>query len=225
MAAKWARQFLHILRIDLQVRGTVPSDSLPIGLLVANHTSWLDILVILTVLPARFVAKDEIRAWPVVGGLCKRAGTLFIHREKRNDTLRVNRQILGLLQSGRWVAVFPEGMTSDGSILYHFHASLLQPVIDTRALLYPVAIRYSLADDGISRHTAYVGISIFQSLLKILRQPETQAELIFCEPIASRHINRRMLARLAEQEIAQTLSVAIKHMEPGTPCGPPGALQ
>ncbi|HNO74747.1 MAG TPA: lysophospholipid acyltransferase family protein [Nitrosomonas mobilis] len=225
MAAKWAQQFLCILHVNLCVRGAVPSDNQAVGLLAANHTSWLDILVMLAVLPVRFVAKDEIRGWPLVGGLCERAGTLFIHREKRSDALRVNRQIFDLLQSRRYVAVFPEGMTGDGSVLHHFHASLLQPVISTQTRLYPVAIRYSLADDGVSRHTAYVNISIFQSLLQILRQPRTQAELIFCEPITCHNLNRRELARLAEQAIARVLAVEIRHMEPEKPCGLPGALR
>ncbi|MCC7135835.1 MAG: 1-acyl-sn-glycerol-3-phosphate acyltransferase [Nitrosomonas sp.] len=225
VAAKWAQQFLRILHVDLRIRGTIPSYNQSVGLLVANHTSWLDILVLLTVLPVRFVAKDEIRGWPLIGGLCERAGTLFIHREKRSDALRVNRQIADLLQSGRFVTVFPEGMTGDGTVLHHFHASLLQPVIHTQTRLYPVAIQYSLADDGVSRHTAYVDISIFQSLLKILRQPYTRAELVFCEPIACHNQNRRELARLAEQTIAHMLAVEIRHMEPEKPCDIPGEPQ
>lgn len=219
----WARQFLRILRVELCVRGTIPTNNYSGGLLVANHTSWLDILVILAMLPVRFVAKAEIRGWPLVGGLCKRAGTLFIHREKRSDALHINRKIEELVQSGRFVAVFPEGMTGDGSVLHHFHASLLQPVISTQTCLHPVAIRYSLADDG-DHHTAYVNISIFQSLQKILRQPRTRAELIFCEPIAYHNLNRRELARLAEQAIASALTVEIRHMEPERSCDLPDAL-
>ena len=225
MAAMWAQQFLRILHVDLCVRGAAPSNDQSGGLLVANHTSWLDILVILATLPVRFVAKDEIRDWPLVGGLCKRAGTLFIQREKRSDALRVNRQIVDLVQSGKFAAVFPEGMTGDGSVLHHFHASLLQPVISTQTCLYPVAIRYSLAEDGVSHHTAYVNVSIFQSLLKILRQPRTRAELIFCEPIAYHNLNRRELARLAEHAIASALAVEIRHMAPEKPCDLPGAPQ
>lgn len=225
MAAKWASQFLRILHVDLVVRGAVPAEGELGRLLVANHTSWLDILVMLAVLPVRFVAKEEIRDWPLVGGLCVRAGTLFIHREKRGDALRVSRQITGLLQSGAVIAVFPEGMVGDGTVLHHFHASLLQPTISTKTCLYPVAIRYSLADDGVSRHTAYVDVSIFQSLKQILRQPQTQAELIFCEPVVCFDLNRRELARLAEQSIAHILTVEVRHMKPEKPCDLPDAQQ
>ncbi|MDT8364658.1 MAG: lysophospholipid acyltransferase family protein [Nitrosomonas sp.] len=225
MAANWARQFLGILRVDLHVRGVVPLDDRLGGLLVANHTSWLDILVMLAVLPIRFVAKEEIRGWPLLGGLCERAGALFIQREKRSDALRVNRNIIDLLRSGMFVTVFPEGMTGDGTVLHHFHTSLLQPVISTEAYLYPVAIRYLLMDGAVSRHTVYMDISIFQSLLQILRQPQTRAELIFCEPIVCHNLNRRELARLAEQSIARVLEVEIKHMEPEKSCDLPGALR
>ncbi len=225
MAARWAQQFLRILHIDLVVRGVVPAEGESGRLLVANHTSWLDILVMLAVLPVRFIAKQEIRSWPLVGGLCARAGTLFIHREKRGDALRVNLQITDLLQSGAIIAVFPEGMVGDGTVLHHFHASLLQPVITTKTSLYPVAIRYSLADDGVSHHTAYVGVSIFQSLLQILRQPQTQAELIFCELVVCFNLNRRELARLAEQSIARTLAVEVRHKKSEKPCDLPDGQQ
>ncbi len=214
MACKWAQKFLCILNIRLRFSGTLPADE-PLGrLLVANHTSWLDILVILAVFPVRFVAKAEIGAWPLLGLLCKNAGTLFIEREKRGDTRRINQMIGSILKAGRSVVIFPEGMTSNGETLQHFHASLLQPAITAQTFLCPLAIRYRRQDGTRNTSVIYVSVSILQSLMQILDEPEIEAELIFREPIPAVSRNRRELARLAEQSIAQALSLKITRTVP-----------
>ncbi|MDF0677730.1 MAG: lysophospholipid acyltransferase family protein [Nitrosomonas sp.] len=149
---------------------------------VANHISWLDIMVILAVYPVHFVAKAEISTWPILGRLCRNAGTLFIEREKRGDTLRINRRISSILKDGRSVVIFPEGTTGDGDALQHFHASLLQPAVTAETLLYPGAIRYRNRDGSRNSSVAYVSVTIPQSLMQILAEPEIQVELIFRSP-------------------------------------------
>lgn len=226
MVGHWARQFLHILNIKLRTSGALPPVNNQQGvMLVANHISWMDILVILAVFPSRFVAKAEIRTWPLLGWLSMRAGTLFIQRDKRSDTLRVNRTIGRLLGTGYSIAVFPEGTTSDGGILHHFHASLLHPAVNAQTFLQPTAIRYR--DTNGMRNTAvpYVEISIVQSLMRILNQPGIEAELIFEAPISCTGKNRRELARLAEQSISRALSLDIIRMVPETPSYPPSEQQ
>lgn len=221
MARRWARGFLHILNIELRTGNVPPCDQHKGVMLVANHISWLDILVILATFPVRFVAKAEIRSWPLLGWLSKRAGTLFIEREKRSDTLRTNRTIGELLTKGDSVAVFPEGMTSDGGVLHHFHASLLQPAVAAHTLLYPAAIRYRDPDGERNTGVAYVGISIVQSLLRILDQPQVEAALIFGPAIVCASRNRRELARLAEHTIAEELAIEIRRMADETASGLP----
>lgn len=206
----WAQKFLRILKVKLSFGGILPVCHQRGVILVANHISWLDIVVILAVCPVRFVAKAEIGTWPVLGRLCRNAGTLFIEREKRNDTLRINQQISSVLKTGYSVVIFPEGTTGDGDVLLHFHASLLQPAVTAQALLYPVAIRYSHRDGSRNLNVAYVSVTILQSLMKILAEPEIQVELIFKEPVSGVDKNRRELARLAEKSIAQALSLNIK---------------
>ena len=119
-------------------------------LVVANHVSWLDIFALHAVGPVRFIAKAEIERWPVLGGLVRGVGTLFIERARRHDTHRVNQEIARALAAGDIVAVFPEGTTTDGTALLPFKGSLLQPIIDAQGHVQPVAIRYRDAD-GIRR--------------------------------------------------------------------------
>ncbi|SCX14701.1 lyso-ornithine lipid acyltransferase [Nitrosomonas eutropha] len=217
MICKWAQKFLHILNVKLSSGGSLPACNQQGVLFVANHTSWLDIIVILALYPVRFVAKAEISTWPVLGWLCRSAGTLFIERKKRGDTLRVNQKIDSMLKAGCSVAIFPEGATCNGDVLLHFHASLLQPVVTAKALLCPIAIRYSNRDGSRNTSVVYVTVTILQSLMLILNEPEIQAELNFMSPIPGDDKNRRELARLAEKAIAQALSLKIMHTVPEIP--------
>jgi 1-acyl-sn-glycerol-3-phosphate acyltransferase len=194
-------------------------------MLAANHISWLDVYSLQTVCPARFVAKAEIRDWPLLGWLSRNAGTLFIERSKRSDTARINRHISEALAIGDRVAVFPEGTTGDGKALMHFHASLLQPAITVGAMLYPVAIRYTNRAGELSTAAPYVNISMMESLRRVLREPWINVELIFGSPISSNGKNRRELARDAEHAIASALSLPVPHKAPGIRSDPQGGSQ
>ena len=90
-------------------------------LIVANHVSWLDIFVLNTLQPARFIAKSELKRWPLVGRFATNAGTLFIDRARRHDTHKVNRHAAEVLAHGDVIAIFPEGTTTDGRDVLPFH--------------------------------------------------------------------------------------------------------
>ncbi len=221
MAQKWSVGLLAILCIRLRFSGTLPEAKDQPIMLVANHVSWLDVYSLNTVCPARFVAKSEIRKWPLLGWFSQNVGTLFIERAKRRDTARINQDIGNALTLGDRVAVFPEGTTGDGTILQHFHASLLQSAVAVEALLYPVAIRYYDVSGEVSKAAAYVSISLLESLRQILQQPWIDVELIFPDPVNSNGKNRRELARITEQAIANALSLPIPHKVPGKSSYPP----
>ncbi|MDQ3184928.1 MAG: 1-acyl-sn-glycerol-3-phosphate acyltransferase [Pseudomonadota bacterium] len=225
MAQNWSAGLLAILCIRLRYSGAVPGAEMERVMLAANHVSWLDVYSLNAVCPAHFVAKSEIREWPLLGWLSRNAGTLFIERTKRSDTARINEDIGNALTTGDRVAIFPEGTTSDGTMLRHFHASLLQPAVTVAAILCPVAIRYKDAAGGISKAAAFVNISMLESLRRILRQPWIEVELIFAEPIHSSGKNRRELARHAEHAIADALSLPLPHKALGKPFDLPSELQ
>jgi len=120
------------------------------------------------------------------------------------------------------VAVFPEGTTSDGTLLRAFHASLLQPAVHSQSRVWPVAIRYEHADGSLNTAPAYAGeISFGESLRQILNQPVIHVELTFAAPINAHGKIRRELARQAEQVIASALNLAV----PGKKSGMPADLQ
>lgn len=217
MMQRWCVRVVGALNLRVEARGEAPVDRSRPALLVANHVSWLDIFVINVVCPARFVAKSEIRRWPLVGILCERAGTLFIERARRRDTGRLNEIMRAALEEGDRVAVFPEGTTSDGRYLHHFHASLLQPAVSIGASLYPTGVRYLRPDGSVNVEAAYYGdMSLLESILLLVAQREVRAEVIFASPISSENKRRRELARASERVIAASLSLEVERRTPGT---------
>ena len=142
----WSRRMLAIMGIALDVQGQAPRHG-PV-LQVANHISWLDILVMNAAHPSRFVSKADAQHWPLLGSLISGAGTLYIERENRRDALRVVHRMAERLREGDVVSVFPEGTTGDGAQLLPFHANLLQSAISACAPVQPVALRYLQRDSG-----------------------------------------------------------------------------
>lgn len=148
------------------------------GLLVCNHVSWLDIFVINALAPAAFVAKDEVRRWPLIGWLCAHTETIFLERGSRAAAQRTRETIAARLRAGIRVAVFPEGTTSGGDRVLPFHAALLQGAIDAAAPAIPVALRYVDRSGNPSRAPAYDGaITLWQCLRAIARAPGLTAHL------------------------------------------------
>jgi len=215
MIRRWSTKLLRILNVSLSVSGNPPAGG---SLLVANHVSWLDIYLINSICPPRFVAKSEIRKWPAVGWLSERTGVLFVERERRSDASRVGRAISEAIASGDLVAVFPEGTTSDGLRILSFRAPLLEPALTCKSSLHPVALRYVTSSGEIDIRVAYAGETSFgQSLWAILGQEEVRAEIIFAEAIEVAGHNRKTLAKQAESVIAAALNLPTPGTTPETP--------
>lgn len=200
----WSRRLLRALGIEIQARG----GAIPRGcLLVANHVSWLDVFVINALTPSAFVAKAEVRRWPLLGWLAARNDTVFLQRGSRGHIAVVNREIGALLQGERNVAVFPEGTTTDGTQVLHFHAALLQPAIETGRVVQPLAIRYQTHTGAYSDAPAYHGdISLGRCIATILATPHIVARtdiLPACE--ASSGQSRREMARAIRTNILQLI--------------------
>lgn len=146
----WARKLLAIVRVRVTVHGRPPAVRGEGALIVANHVSWLDIHVLHSLIPSRFVSKAEVRDWPLIGWMAEQAGTLFLDRRKKADARRVNETMAALLRQGECLALFPEGTTTDGTRLLPFYPSLLQPAVVAGARVWPAVIRYRHPDGRIN---------------------------------------------------------------------------
>jgi 1-acyl-sn-glycerol-3-phosphate acyltransferase len=190
----WALKMLAILGIRLELRGVPPAAG-PV-LLVANHISWLDILVMHAARYCRFVSKADVKRWPLIGTLATGAGTLYIERESRRDALRVVHHVAESLQRGEIVAVFPEGTTSDGLALLPFHANLIQAAISACALVQPVALKFvDTATGATSLTPCYLGDdTLVGSVWRTLAGPPITAVVAYGEPQADQGRDRRTWA-------------------------------
>ncbi len=202
----WARDLLAILKVAVVVKGDPSAAHQSGALLVANHVSWMDIYLLFSVVPTRFISKAEVRGWPLIGWLAEAAGTLFLTREKKVDAMRMNLMMATHLHEGDCLALFPEGTTSDGTGLLPFYPSLFQPAVDAEAHIWPVRIRYLTLEGEYCPDAAYHGdTSLGQSLLKIARLKGVRAEVTFLPPIPSKGRVRRELAKAAEAAIGEGL--------------------
>jgi 1-acyl-sn-glycerol-3-phosphate acyltransferase len=197
----WAHAMLDKLGVGLQVCGQPPARG-PV-LLVANHISWLDILVMHAARHCRFVAKADVRHWPLIGPMASAAGTLYIERESRRDALRVVHRMAECLKAGDIVAVFPEGTTSDGTGLLPFHANLLQAAISANAPAQPVGLTFvDTVTRAVSVAPAYVGDdSLAGSVWRTLAAPPLTAIVAYGEPQHALGRDRRQWAAQLRRDV------------------------
>lgn len=141
------RRHIRIYSCTVTHEGPVPQS----GLLVANHLSYLDILVLSSITPAVFVSKSEVRNWPLFGWLASLGGTVFIQRERRTHVGPVNREIASIMADGALVTVFPEGTSTNGDVVLPFRSPLLEPVMAGAHSIATAFLHYEL-DGGDARH-------------------------------------------------------------------------
>ncbi len=207
---RWSARLMRHLAAHLTVHGVPPHDDGEPVMLVSNHVSWLDIFVINAAVPTRFVAKSEIRGWPLIGWLCVKAGTLFIERGRWRDLARLDEVIADALRNnavgGASIGVFLEGTTTDGREVLPFHSALLRPAQLAKVHIVPVAIRYCRSDGSACTEAAYDGDkTLLDTIRLMLTQHEIHTHVHFLTPVNAQGLHRRELARQTREAIVQTL--------------------
>ncbi|HNZ48583.1 MAG TPA: lysophospholipid acyltransferase family protein [Candidatus Hydrogenedentes bacterium] len=135
----WARTFSFVIGMKRQTSGAVPA---PPFLLVANHITYFDMLVLACETGCIFVSREDVEHWPVIGTFAKSLHMLFIDRSKRRDALRVNRLISKALTEGDGIVIFPESRVSCGMAVEEFKSPLLQPAVDLQIPVHYASISY-----------------------------------------------------------------------------------
>ena len=219
----WSGRLLRALNIVTVIEGEVPPDAASV-VFVPNHVSWIDVFFISSIHPTRFIAKSEIREWPVAGWIAESVGTIFLHRGRRHDIGRINDIVHAALTNGDCVGLFPEGTTTDGDHLLKFHSSLFEPAVANSARVHPVAIRYEEPDGTLCRAAAYVGeLTFAQSMGLVIRKPRIIARIRFASPIEAGGMTRRELAAVTADSVASLLGLPPPRTTPGTSGDPPAA--
>jgi len=198
----WSRRLMAFCGIRILVSGQ-PLLTGPV-LWVANHVSWIDIFVVNSVRATAFVAKSEIRSWPLIGWLAAGAGTIFIERGQRHAVHAIGEAVQVRFQQGEAVGLFPEGTTSEGDTVRPFHASLFEPARAACIPIQPVVLRF-LQHGQRSPLAAFVGEeTLAANLWRVLGATGLAVEIEFVTPLADQAPDGAPLTRLEISKLART---------------------
>ncbi|MFJ9516718.1 lysophospholipid acyltransferase family protein [Kitasatospora sp. NPDC101801] len=196
----WTRSLLTAMGVRLRVVGVPAPGSV---LRVANHISWLDIVLFTAVRPGPMLAKTEVRDWPVLGPLTGRGGTVYIDRDHLRQLPDRVAEMAAVLRSGRPITAFPEGSTWCGEAGGRFRPAAFQAAIDAAAPVQPVTIRYRQPDGRLCTAPAYVGDDeLLPSIRRVVAARGLVAEVTFHSPMPTDNgTDRRLLARRAQAAV------------------------
>ncbi|MBL8714624.1 MAG: 1-acyl-sn-glycerol-3-phosphate acyltransferase [Myxococcales bacterium] len=184
----WAKIALRTLGVEVAHVGEIPAAQGP-RLVVANHRSTLDILLMLATFGGHLLAKGEMEHWPIAGTLAKMAGTLFVDRADAQSGATAIRAMKEKLEKGRLVGVFPEGTTFVGDEVRPFHAGAFMAIARVRGEVLPVGLAYASEDSH------YREEPIDEHYARVAGARKTHVALSVGAPLAA----RGAIAALAEK--------------------------
>ncbi|HET6436892.1 MAG TPA: lysophospholipid acyltransferase family protein [Anaeromyxobacter sp.] len=198
LLAEASRRALSIHGLDIRVTGRPPQGP---ALLVSNHLSYLDPIVLVTQSNCVPISKSDLASWPVFGAVARRTGVLFVERSSPDSRLAVMHAAEDVLRRGGVVLNFPEGTTTDGSTVLPFRKGLFGAAQTLNVPVVPVALRYR------PRELAWIGDDAFvPHYLFFLGLPESAVEVVFGEPIPARAFgDAQALAEAARDRIVGLL--------------------
>lgn len=193
-----AGRALKILGIEVRQSGPLRAP----GIMVANHVGYLDVLVLAAVTPCVFVAKREVRRWPLIGRLARMAGTVFVDRQRRADVWRVAEAIRQLAAAGVTVVIFPEATSSPGFTVLPFHSALLAPLTDAKGCTV-VHLSYQRPDGHPAEAAAWWGeMTLLPHLTRLVAVPALVAR-VRTRWVATEGRNRKELAPWLRDQVLQ----------------------
>jgi lyso-ornithine lipid O-acyltransferase len=218
----WHRIACRLIGIRVRCAGKIESRR-PL-MIVANHASWLDMLVLGSLAEVVYIAKSEVETWPVFSLLAKLQATIFVERQDRRKTGKQVNEIAERLSGGEIIVLFPEGTTSDGnrllpikSSLFGAAASAIPQTAEGVVYIQPAAIAYTRLHGLAMGHfhrpvAAWPGdTELVPHLTTILKIGALDAEVTFCPAVAfSSESNRKRVSRMVEEEIRDALSKSLR---------------
>ena len=201
----WCKRLLSIFEIKVEVQGL---NSFLYNqkqyLMVANHISWMDIIVIQSIKPSIFVAKSDVASWPLFGWVAQMTGTIFIKREKVSDIKKALKKMKRRLIK-RSVCIFPEGTSTNGRYLLPFKSNLFQSSIDTNKSILPLCLRYKQKGMYSDKVAFIDDMSLVDSIMKIKKEIDISVEVEVLQPVRPRG-NRKELAVYVQEILHKNLS-------------------
>jgi len=192
---------LRIFGIKIKTFGKVSINS-PI-LLISNHASYLDIIILGSLFKTSFIAKKEISKWPLLGILAKLQNTIFIDRRVSSLKNQEN-QIIKHLNEKKNLVIFPEGTSSDGNRVLPFKSSLFnifEKNLNSKILVQTITIVYKKINgipmNRIERKniTWHSNMDLIPNIFNVLKKLSIEVEIIFNDEfLPSKEYDRKKLA-------------------------------
>ena len=201
--AMWVQRCARRILKSLDITYTVEGEPATSGLVVSNHLSYIDIMVLSAAMPCFFVAKIEIGGWPFFGKAARCGGTIFVDRSSQESAQSVAAQMTERLKLPIPIPVllFPEGTSTDGSEVIRFHSRLIDPATSLGVPITTAAVRYRIHDGTPERELCWYGDETFLNhLWKVLGVGGFEAEVSFGKPRV--YTDRRVAADTTRDEIA-----------------------
>ena len=197
----------RLMGAKLQVHGMPPTSG-PL-LIAANHVSWIDIIAIGATVPCFFIAKRDVRSWPVFGPLARLLRTCFVDRERRSAVGPVRQEMAERFAQGHILVLFPEGTSSDGRQVLEFKSALFP---GSGPEVHPLTIRYSDRHGRDGGHYGwYADMELLPHMWAVFRGGPLQVDLTFHAPLeGSSGESRKNQAARAEQIVREGLALAVK---------------
>lgn len=213
--SQWCRRGTRALSIRVRVQGRPPHA----GAVVANHLSYLDVLVFSAVNRQVFLAKSEIRRWPVIGTFTAWSGAPFIDRRRRSDVPQQHEHLRRIVAGGAVPTLFLEGTTTDGHEVLPFHSALLEPAARDGWSVTPAAIHFTCQGGDTARDVCWWGnMTLVGHLLRLVQLKSVTAHLNFGEPIVCGGDRKALAVQLREKVIA--LRAELEPLAPPMRSGP-----
>ncbi len=173
-----ALSFLKILDAKVNIQGR-ENFVFSKNLVVANHASWLDIFALLSIYPMSFIAKREIKKWPFLGRIITNAGTVYINRNNKKESIKISQSISEELDKDQIVAFFPEAKIVDGKTLQPFKAALFQAALESDSTTQPICINYFNNNGEPSNVPIYDdSVNLFQSLWHVVSANKLNIQVV-----------------------------------------------
>lgn len=202
----WTRMVCRVFGIGIRVNGKAQPGPV---LIVANHISWIDILVLHSAAAMGFVSKAEIARWPFIGMLARMSGTVFHERGSQDSSSNVANAMISRLKEGGRVAVFPEGGIKPGDSVKHFHARMFKAAVEAECPVQPAMIRYVRKGRRDAEISFRDDERFMGNFIRLLGHPATTCELRFLAPMDASKRPRKELAEDSRSAIVHAFELQV----------------
>ncbi len=210
----WAFTIVKISGINLVVVDKTNNDYLLNNyMVVANHMSWLDVMLLDTLYSISFVAKAELRYWPLLNIIIKAGGTIFINRNRKRDIVPTNQKISKVLHSGRCIGLFPEGKVNNGKEILPFKAPLLEAALQSQSKIIPIVLLYFREDGKAANEALYYGHNLWQTVCNTVKAKQLTVKAFVLPEVDAHNFNSRqmlsdhlhaMMSKVFNEHLAKT---------------------